>query len=300
MAGPRAPPHRAAAAGRIGRCGRPPDRPAPERAPWPAGADRKSRGRERHDRDRSGREIAARRLHARHRDLDHPHHRADLQHEATVRSGARLRAGRDRRALALCAGGASRRAGEIRRRADRARQIEAAPAQLFVGRPGEPGPSRGRAVRRHGRHPAQPHSLQELDPCGDRSQRGPHRHAVRHPGAEPRARARGQAARTRDHVRAARDRAARRADHDRVGPAGLRGDPAVRRGAAGRHAGADRGAAQPRGRRRHGDRRGAARVRRTASLSSPMSRPSTSFLLRRCKDVDARDKRGHDEMHYIK
>ena len=36
-------------------------------------------------------------------------------------------------------------------------------------------------------------------------------------------------------------------------------------------------------------------VRRTASLCSPMSRPSTSFLNERTEDVDARHKAGHDE-----
>jgi hypothetical protein len=29
-----------------------------------------------------------------------------------------------------------------------------------------------------------------------------------------------------------------------------------------------------------------------------LSRPSTSFLLLRCEDVDARDKPGHDELSY--
>jgi hypothetical protein len=36
-------------------------------------------------------------------------------------------------------------------------------------------------------------------------------------------------------------------------------------------------------------------VRRTASLRSPMFRPSTSCLLRRCEVVDARHKAGHDD-----
>ena len=36
-------------------------------------------------------------------------------------------------------------------------------------------------------------------------------------------------------------------------------------------------------------------VRRTASLPLAYARPSTSFLLLRCQDVDARDKPGHDE-----
>src|SRR6266550_4535014 len=37
-------------------------------------------------------------------------------------------------------------------------------------------------------------------------------------------------------------------------------------------------------------------VRRTACFRTPMSRPSTSLLFRDRKDVDARDKRGHDEV----
>src|ERR1700682_3064658 len=36
-------------------------------------------------------------------------------------------------------------------------------------------------------------------------------------------------------------------------------------------------------------------VRRTASLPLAYARPSTSFLLRDCKDVDARHKAGHDD-----
>jgi hypothetical protein len=36
-------------------------------------------------------------------------------------------------------------------------------------------------------------------------------------------------------------------------------------------------------------------VRRMASLPLAYARPSTSFLLNRRKDVDARDKPGHDE-----
>jgi hypothetical protein len=36
-------------------------------------------------------------------------------------------------------------------------------------------------------------------------------------------------------------------------------------------------------------------VRRTASLPLAYARPSTSFLLPQPKDVDARDKPGHDE-----
>jgi hypothetical protein len=42
-------------------------------------------------------------------------------------------------------------------------------------------------------------------------------------------------------------------------------------------------------------------VRRTASLPLAYARLSTSFVLLRCKDVDARHKAGHNEinLHYL-
>ena len=108
--------------------------------------------------------------------------------------------------VALRAGGQSQGAGQECRRADCARQSQAEDAELFLGRQRQPGASRRRVVRRDGRRRAQSHSVQDLDPCGDRSERGPHRHAVRHPRHQPRAHPRGQAPRARGHHRKARSK----------------------------------------------------------------------------------------------
>ena len=69
--------------------------------------------------------------------------------------------------------------------------------QLLVGRRGEPRPSGGAAVLRHGRCRAQPRALQVLDPGRHRPRRRPHRDAVRHPHHHAPVHPRRQAARAR-------------------------------------------------------------------------------------------------------
>ena len=133
------------------RRGGAPDRPEAQRKARPAGDRREPRRRQRHHRHRRRRQGAAGRLHARHGDLDHPCHRPDSQSQASLRPGQGFLAGGAGRDIALCPHRASERAGQDRRRTDRARQAEARQPELLLGREASLAHLAGRAVLHHGR-----------------------------------------------------------------------------------------------------------------------------------------------------
>ena len=91
-------------------------------------------GRERRDRPRSGREVAARRLHARDRDPDHARREPCPLRQAPVRPGARFRAAYARRLDAARADGAAVARRHRRRRPDRLHARESRQADLRLGR----------------------------------------------------------------------------------------------------------------------------------------------------------------------
>ncbi len=148
-----------AARGCVGRRHRPAGRGRARRTAGADRRDREPRRRERRHRRRCGREGCARRLHARDGDDHHARHQRHRQFQAGLRPGEGLHADRHDRRRAVCALGVAEAAGEGCARADRAREIEARRAELFVGRPRQRRASRDRAALEHDRHQAQPHSL---------------------------------------------------------------------------------------------------------------------------------------------
>ncbi len=127
-------------------------------------------------------------------------------------------------AALLCAGALSRHPGQEHRRAGGARQDQARPAELRLGRTCQPRASRRRAVRQRHRHRDDPRALQELGAILDRHHHRPARHAVRHRRPDAGEHPRRQAARAGDHRAQARLVAAGGADHDGGRRQGLRRD----------------------------------------------------------------------------
>ena len=148
MAQPANPHGGPAAGGRVGRRDRAAGRGQARRAARADRRDREPRRRQRRHRRRCGRQGRARRLHARHGDDHHARHQRHRQFQARLRSGQGFHADRDDRRRALCAVGVAEAAGEGRARADRAREIEARHAELFVGRARQRRASRDRDARR--------------------------------------------------------------------------------------------------------------------------------------------------------
>ncbi len=139
---------------------------------------REPRRRRRHHRDAPGREERARRLHHPDRDLVARHQPGALS-QCRLRPDQGFRADRPAGVGRQRGAGASLGAGELDPGADRARQEGPRQAQLRLDRLRLERASRGRAVRRHGRHQDQPRALSRQRPGAERSARRPRHHDVR-------------------------------------------------------------------------------------------------------------------------
>ena len=238
----------------------------------PAGADREPPRRERQCRRGRGRPRRARRLHAddRHR-RDDDVERASVQNHA-VRSGEGFRADHQRRQQHHRARGACRPAGEVGRRADRLRQGQSGQAAVRLLGRGLAASSRRRAAEAQGRHRHRARALSRRQPVGERPGRRPYRHGV---SELFRGRA-GAADRQDQDPRRGREDALcgdpGRADGCRH-RAGLRDVVMARLLRAGRHATADRRAAQHRAGEDPQFRHGEGAARRARALRSRPARP---------------------------
>ena len=165
------------------------------RAPRPAGRGREPRRRLDHHRHRLGREVRARRLHARARQHHDACRERGAQRHPAVRSGQGFRAGRDDRRLAVRADRRDAGGGADAEGFRRARQSQARLAELRLGRHRHAGPSRRRAVQEQGRHRGDARALPRQRAVDDRSDAGPHRSLGQHHPADAAAHPRGQASR---------------------------------------------------------------------------------------------------------
>ena len=158
----------------------------------------------------------ARRLHAAARHRQHARNQLERLRQARLRSGARLRAGRAGHVRAAPAGRQQRRAGEDRRRADRARQGQAGRAGVRLVRQRQQQSPGRRAVQHDGRHRDQPHSLSRLGADDDRPDRRPHPVRLRRHRDDPRLCPQQHGAPARRVHRQALSRPSRRADDCRI------------------------------------------------------------------------------------
>ncbi len=213
------------------------------RASRPAVHHRQPAGRRQQHRHRSGRQCAARRLHAAARQSGE-RHQCDALQEAAVQFPARYRAGRRHHPRAERDGGLSAISGEDRSGVHRLRQSASRHDQHGLVRQWHVGAFVRRAVHGHDRGQDDPRALSRRRPGADRSHRGHGRRDLRQPAVLDRVHQIGQAAGARGDDREAQSSVARCADRGRDRDR-LRGKRVVRHRRAERNAGRDRRQAQP-------------------------------------------------------